>query len=179
MSTPTLTRTAGSAGPQLYWTGDGTYQIEVERDELSTDIEGEHLSTLIGVSDPFQYTSKEWGEKTGIRLLFEVATGERKGARYSLMFGYSIGPKANLTQVVEALQRVPITDGQEVSLGALLGEHCYIFTIVNESNKNGTIYQNTNFKGARVYTPKPKAQQPVKAAPKPAPIEDDPFDSEE
>lgn len=178
MTIPTLTRTAGSAGPQLYWMGDGAEQFEVERDELVTDIEGEHLSTLIGVSDPFQYTSREWGEKTGIRLLFEVAKDERKGERYSLMFGYSIGKKANLTQVVEALQRAPITDGQEINLGSLLGEHCYIFTIVSESNKDGTIYQNTNFKGARAYTPKPKAAQPVKKA-APAPIEDDPFDTEE
>lgn len=178
MSTPTLTRTAGSAGPQLYWMADNDEPVEVERDELVNDIEGEHLSTLIGVSDPFPYVSKQWGEKTGIRLLFEVAKDERKGDRFSLFFGYSIGPKAHLTKVVEALQRGPITDGQEVSLGALLGQHCYMFVVLTESVKDGTTYQNVNYQGVRPYVPKAKAQQP-KPSPKPAPIEDDPFDTEE
>ena len=177
MTIPTLTRTPSAAGPQLYWMGDGTEQYEVERESLVTDIEGEHLCTLIGVSDPFQYTSKQWGEKTGIRLLFEVAKGDRKGDRFSLMFGYSIGPKSRLTPLIEALRRQPIGEGDEVSLGGLLGEHAYLFVVVGTTVKDGTTYQNTNFQGSRAYVAAPKPQQPkpVKAAP---PIEADPFNDE-
>lgn len=174
MSTPTLTRSANSGGPQLYWMGDGTEQYEVERESLVTDIEGEHLCRLIGVSDPFQYTSQQWGEKTGIRLLFEVAKDDRKGDQFSLMFGYSVGKKARMTPVIEALRRAPIGDGDEISLGDLIGEHCYLFLMINETVKDGTTYQNTTCSGARKYEPKPKAQQPArKAAPAPASIDDD------
>jgi hypothetical protein len=179
MTTPTLTRTANSGGPQLYWMGDGTEQFEIERDQLVTDIEGEHLCRLIGVSDPFQYTSREWGEKTGIRLLFEVVQGDRQGDQFSLMFGYSVGKKARLTPVVEALRRAPIGDGDEVSLGSLLGELVYLFVTINTTTKDGTTYQNTTCSGARVYAPKPKAPaaKPAQARkPAPAPAGDDPYE---
>jgi hypothetical protein len=161
MSFPTLTRNQSAAGPQLYWMDNSGDQYEVERDTLTTDIEGEHLCTLLGVSDPFAYTSREWGEKTGIRFLFEVAAGERQGDRFSLFFGYSIGKKAKMSQVVEALQRAPIADGQEIALGDLLGERCYVFVTVTDTVKDGTTYSNVNFQGARAYTPKAKAQQPA------------------
>lgn len=177
MTIPTLTRNASAAGPQLYWMGDGSEQYEVERESLVTDIEGEHLCTLIGVSDPFQYTSKQWGEKTGIRLLFEVANKERKGDRFSLMFGYSIGPKSRLTPLIEALRRQPIGEGDEVSLGALIGEHAHLFLTIGTTVKDGTTYQNTNFNGARPYVPTAAVKQPPKPA-KAAPIEDDPFNDE-
>lgn len=181
MSTPTLTRNANAGGPQLYWMGDGTEQYEVERDQLVTDIEGEHLCRLIGVSDPFQYTSRQWGEKTGIRLLFEVVKDERKGDQFSLFFGYSIGPKARMTPVIEALRRAPIQDGEELSMGDLIGEHCYLFLMINETVKDGTTYQDTTCSGARKHDPKPKAQQPAKPSParKAAPTsidDDDPYD---
>lgn len=180
MTTPTLTRTANSGGPQLYWMGDGTEQYEVERESLVTDIEGQHLCRLIGVSDPFQYTSREWGEKTGIRLLFEVVQGDRQGDQFSLMFGYSVGKKARLTPVVEALRRAPIGDGDEVSLGSLLGELVYLFVTINTTTKDGVTYQNVACSGALKYEPKPKAQQATKPAPArkaaPAPADDDPYE---
>lgn len=183
MSTPTLTRTSGSGGPQLYWMDDSGEQYEIDRDQIVTDIEGEHLCTLVGVSDPFQYNSKQWGEKTGIRLLFEVAAGERKGDRFSLMFGFSIGKKARMTKVIEALRHGSLEDGDEVALSDLLGEHCYVFVTISETTKDGTTYQNTNFEGAREYKAKAKPKQQPKAAPSraAAPIEedDDPFDGDE
>jgi hypothetical protein len=185
MTFPTLTRNQSAAGPQLYWMDDSGDQYEVERDQLVYDIEGEHLCTLIGVSDPFAYTSAQWGEKTGIRLLFEVAAGERQGDRFSLFFGYSIGKKAKMAIVIEALQCSPISDGQEIALGDLFGKRCYVFVIATDTVKDGTNYTNINFQGARAYTPKPKAQQPTKPvrtevpARKNAPATDDPFNDVE
>lgn len=179
MTTPTLTRTSNSGGPQIYWMGDGTEQFEVERDQLVTDIEGEHLCRLIGVSDPFQYQSQQYGEKTGIRLLFEVVKDERKGDQFSLMFGYSVGKKALLTPVIEALRRAPIGDGDEISLGSLLGELVYLFVTISTTTKDGTTYQNTRCSGARAYAPKPKAQADKPAPARkaaPAPADDDPYE---
>jgi hypothetical protein len=143
-------------------TKSGIAQMEIDRQDLAEIEDGEHLVQLIGYSQPFQLTHPEYGTSTKLRLLFRVSAGDQAGALFSCMYGFSLGIKAKLTEVVEAILDRKITAGEEVDFDAILGSSFYAFTR-SEINPKG--YTNLKIIGVRPAKAKAPAKAQAKAKP--------------
>jgi hypothetical protein len=135
-------------------------QVELARADFEEVEDGEKLVRLAGYSDPFELTHPEYGSKQMFRLLFQVLEGEEKGARFSCMFGYSLGSKAKLTEVVNAALGRAVKPGEAIEFDELLGTRVHLMT---RSEMSGKGYVTVKYVAAR------PAKQPAAVAAEPAP----------
>lgn len=76
---------------------------------------------LTGISDVFTLTSAQYGESQKVRLEFlieKVSDASNKyleGKRFTELYGWSIGPKSYLGQLLGALRDRPIPRGEELN----------------------------------------------------------------
>jgi hypothetical protein len=146
----TLVASTG-AGPieHDYWmpTDDGNVgAFTISNADLLDDLNGEHLCGIVGYTDEFVTNHPEYGPRTCIRILFQVLNGDNKGDRFSLMFGYSLGPKATLNAIVTAARQRPIEPGEEMNFDDLFGLKLYLF-VTTKTNAKG--YTNVYYGGCR------------------------------
>lgn len=146
----TLVASTG-AGPieHDYWmlTNDNTVgAFTISNADLLDELNGEHLCGIVGYTDEFVTNHPEYGPRTCIRILFQVLNGDNKGDRFSLMFGYSLGPKATLNAIVTAARQQAIEPGEELNFDDLFGLKLYLF-VTTKTNAKG--YTNVYYGGCR------------------------------
>ncbi len=185
-----MTAPTGQGAQNTFWMltdDDQVGAFEIGNDDLTHDLQGEVLCEITGYSDEFTYTSQQWGEKQGIKLLFDVVAGEDQGARFDLFFGYSLGQRSHLRHVIEAARKTPIQPGEELNFDDLLGLKVYV---VVTSKENAKGYMTTYYMACREHVERTRkvpagtgakpAAAPAPRAPKPATaVSDDPFDGDD
>lgn len=189
-----MTAPTGQGLNNTYWMLTEDNQVgafEVDGSTLTNELQGEHLMEIVGYTDEFTYTSQQYGEKLGIKLLLDVVSGEDQGARLAIMVGYALGERAHLRHIIEAARKAPIEPGEEVNFDDLLGLRLFVMVKSEQSAKG---YMNTYYKACREYVerkpkaaangataaPAAKAPAPRAARPAAAPAaSDDPFDADD
>jgi hypothetical protein len=184
-----MTAPTGQGAQNTFWMltdDDQVGAFEIGNDDLTHDLQGEVLCEITGYSDEFTYTSQQWGEKQGIKLLFDVVAGEDQGARFDLFFGYSLGQRSHLRHVIEAARKTPIGPGEEVNFDDLLGLRVYV---VVSSKENAKGYMTTYYMACREHVERTRkapattgakpAAAPATRKPEPVAASNDPFDGDD
>lgn len=159
----TLVAKAAATSDSDFWMpmeGGQVGKFEIAGDRLLKELDGEHLCGIIGYSDDFEIISKQWGPQQKIKLLFRILDGEFKGQEFALMFGYALGPKAKLNEIITAARKAPITAGEEFDFDSLFGLKVYVF-VTTELNDKG--YQNIYYGGSREVKAKSATATPAPA----------------
>lgn len=161
-----ISASSGAGNAQYYVrTKDGGVALrEFSREDINDGIEdGEKPVMLAGYSEPFDLTSEQYGTRTMVRLLFTVTDGEQKGESFTCMYGLTLGAKAKLRGVVQAMIGRELKPAEGVDFDQLLGARLIVNTM-SEVNAKG--YPVVRFISARQMKQKPAA------AAKPAPAAD-------
>lgn len=159
-----VSASSGAGNAQYYVKAkDGSIALrEFSREDINDGIDdGEKPVVLAGYSEPFDLTSEQYGTRTMVRLLFTVADGEQKGESFTCMYGLTLGAKAKLRQVVQAMIGRELRPAEGVDFDELLGARLIVNTM-SEVNAKG--YPVVRFVSARQMKQK-AAAAPAKAAP--------------
>lgn len=167
-----------------YWMAmdDGNVgAYEIDGSELSNDLEGEKLCTIIGYTDEFTINTRDYGEKEKRKWLLEVVSGEDQGARFDVMFGNSVHVNAKMNEFLAAARKRPIDPEEQLNLDDFLGAQLYV---VVQSEQNDRGYWNTYYKASRPVKERPARPPAAKPAPRPVMTangrpSDDPFDGDD
>lgn len=119
------TLTAKDNEPTPMWrrnpaTGE-LFSIIPQQDEYCTPAKGTRgRFKLTGISDVFTLTSAQYGESDKVRLEFQVlkvSDASQKfleGKRFTELYGWSIGPKSYLGQLLGELRGRPVQRGETI-----------------------------------------------------------------
>lgn len=142
-----MTATQSGTDKMYKRTKKGVQLVEVDRaDYIVPSVGMKARYELSGISEPFQmrdaFNEKDpEAMKTMLRLEFTVVKGGdnvskmNEGRAFSALYGYSLGPRANLAKLIGAIRGEAIAIGESVDLDEFIGVSFVSKTLGQDKNK--------------------------------------------
>jgi hypothetical protein len=100
--------------PNIMVRRDGSgalYEAETERDSYLVPPAGEYTLRIVGFAKPFEMTSEKYGTSTKTRIEFEIASEKGRGKRFTGLYTWTVGEKANLGKLIRRARGIEIPKG--------------------------------------------------------------------
>lgn len=132
MGALTLTATQSGTDKMYKRTAKGVRLVEVDRSaHIVPPVGMKARYELSGIGEPFQmpdkFSDNPDATKTMLRLEFTIVKGGdnvskmNEGKAFSALYGYSLGPRANLAKLIGAIRGEAIAIGESVDLDEYIG----------------------------------------------------------
>lgn len=132
MGALTLTATQSGTDKMYKRTAKGVRLVEVDRSAHIVPAVGMKARfELSGISEPFQlpdrFSDNPDATKTMLRIEFTIVKGGdnvskmQVGKSFSALYGYSLGPRANLAKLIGAIRGEAVAIGESVDLDDFIG----------------------------------------------------------